>query len=101
MKKITKNKKIKIFWLKKNKGAGFCRNYALKKSKSPYIAFIDSDDLWKKEKLECQLRFMEQNNYQFTYTNFEVFGEKNKLVSPPLDMIILSLFTTRRFQPVP
>lgn len=85
LKKITKNKKIKIFWLKKNKGAGFCRNYALKKSKSPYIAFIDSDDLWKKEKLECQLRFMEQNNYQFTYTNFEAFGEKNKLISPPLE----------------
>ena len=50
LKKITKNKKIKVFWLKKNKGAGFCRNYALKKSRSPYIAFIDSDDLWKKEK---------------------------------------------------
>ena len=30
LKKITKNKKIKVFWLKKNKGAGFCRNYALK-----------------------------------------------------------------------
>ena len=85
LKKITKNKKIKIFWLKKNKGAAFCRNYALKKSRSPYIAFIDSDDLWKKEKLECQLRFMEQNNYQFTYTNFEAFGEKDKLISPPLE----------------
>ena len=45
LKKYIKDKRIKIFWLKKNKGAGFCRNYAIKKTKSPYIAFIDSDDI--------------------------------------------------------
>ena len=76
LKKFSKNKKIKIFWLKRNKGAGYCRNYAIKKSKSPYLAFIDSDDIWKKDKLETQLRFMENNNYLFTYTNYETFGKK-------------------------
>ena len=55
LQKFSKNKKIKIFWLKKNKGAGFCRNLAIKKSNSPYLAFIDSDDIWKKDKLETQL----------------------------------------------
>jgi len=82
LKKFLKNKKIKIFWLKKNKGAGYCRNYAIKKSKSPYLAFIDSDDIWKKDKLETQLRFMENNNYLFTYTNYETFGKKIKFISP-------------------
>ena len=82
LKKFSKNKKIKIFWLKKNKGAGYCRNYAIKKSKSLYLAFIDSDDLWKKDKLETQLRFMENNNYFFTYTNYETFGKKTKFISP-------------------
>ena len=76
LRKFSKNKKIKIFWLKKNKGAGFCRNYAIKKSKASYIAFIDSDDIWKKEKLETQIRFMERNNYFFTYTHYETFGKK-------------------------
>ena len=61
LKKFSKNKKIKIFWLKRNKGAGYCRNYAIKKSKSPYLAFIDSDDIWKKDKLETQLRFILEN----------------------------------------
>ncbi len=82
LKKYTKNKRIKIYWLKKNKGAGFCRNYAIKKSKSSHLAFIDSDDIWKKDKLETQLRYMENNNYQFTYTNYETFGKKNSLVRP-------------------
>ena len=31
--KYKNNKKIKIFFLKKNKGQGFCRNLAIKKSK--------------------------------------------------------------------
>jgi teichuronic acid biosynthesis glycosyltransferase TuaG len=82
LKKFSKNKKIKIYWLKKNKGAGYCRNYAIKKSKSAYLAFIDSDDIWKKDKLETQLRFMENNNYLFTYTNYETFGKKIKFISP-------------------
>ena len=82
LKKFSKNKRIKIYWLKKNKGAGYCRNYAIKKSKSSYLAFIDSDDIWKKDKLETQLRFMENNNYLFTFTNYETFGKKIKFISP-------------------
>ena len=48
LKKFSKHKKIKIIWLNKNKGAGYCRNLAIQKSNSQYIAFIDSDDIWKK-----------------------------------------------------
>ena len=83
LKKISRNKKIKIFWLKKNKGAGFCRNYAIKKTKSPYLAFIDSDDVWKKNKLKDQINFMLKNNYSFSYTCYETFGDKKRFVIPP------------------
>ena len=64
--KYKKNKKIKIIWLSKNKGAAYCRNLAIKKSNSEYIAFIDSDDIWKKNKLKYQLNFMKQNDVNFT-----------------------------------
>ena len=84
LKNFSKNKKIKIYWLKKNQGAGYCRNYALKKTKSPYIAFIDSDDIWKKSKLKNQVNFMIKNNYSFSYTCYETFGDKKKTISPPL-----------------
>ena len=50
LKEISKNRNIKIFFLNKNHGAGFCRNLAIKKSNSPYLAFIDSDDTWEKNK---------------------------------------------------
>ncbi len=81
--KISKNKKIKIFWLKKNCGAGFCRNYALKKTSSPYLAFIDSDDVWKKDKLEKQINFMKKNKFSFTYTDYETFGKKFRKIKNP------------------
>lgn len=71
--RYEKIKKIKIIYLKKNKGTGYCRNLAIKKSRSNYIAFIDSDDLWQKKKLKLQINFMQENNYCFTYTNYKTF----------------------------
>ena len=76
LKKYKKHKKIKIFFLKKNMGAGYCRNYGIRNSKSDYLAFIDSDDTWKKEKLKNQLEFMKKNNYEFTYTDYFAFYKK-------------------------
>ena len=84
LKKFDKHRKIKIYYQKKNNGAGFCRNLGMKKSKSPYIAFIDSDDIWDKNKLEKQINFMKKNHYSFSYTYYETFGEKKKIIKPPL-----------------
>ena len=74
----VKHPNINIIWLKKNKKAGFCRNLAIRNSKSDYIAFIDSDDIWEKEKLSQQLDFMIKNNYHFTYTNYLPFRSTKK-----------------------
>ena len=83
LKKNFKNKNIKIYFLKKNRGAGFCRNYAIKKSSSPYLAFIDSDDIWEREKLKKQINFMKKNNYSFSYTDYVTFGDKNRKIKTP------------------
>ena len=44
--------RIKLTALKENKGVSYCRNLGLGFSKSKYIAFIDADDYWDKNKLE-------------------------------------------------
>ena len=72
--------------MKKNRGAGFCRNYAIKKSKSPYLAFIDSDDIWGKNKLRNQIKFIKKNNFPFSYTNYETFGLKKRKIKNPLKL---------------
>jgi teichuronic acid biosynthesis glycosyltransferase TuaG len=83
IKRYEKFKKIKIYWLKKNKGAAYCRNFAIKNSNSNYIAFLDSDDIWGKNKLKEQIKFMKKNNYCFTCTNYKTIGLKQKVITPP------------------
>lgn len=71
----------------KNSGAAVSRNYALREAKGRWIAFLDSDDLWTADKLEKQIRFMEENGYHFSYTNYaeiDVDGKANGItVSGP------------------
>ena len=52
--------RIKIITNEKNLGAGESRNVGINFSKGDYIAFCDSDDLWKEQKLEVQLSFMKK-----------------------------------------
>ena len=61
-----------------NGGAALSRNRALREAKGRWIAFLDSDDLWRPEKLERQVGFMEQNGYHFSYTNYEEINEAGK-----------------------
>ncbi len=68
--KYKKIPKIKSFFLKKNKGPSFCRNLVLKKSKAKFIAFLDSDDYWNKNKLKSQINFMLKKKYPFTFTDY-------------------------------
>ena len=64
--------RIKILQNETNSGAAVSRNYALRMAEGKWIAFLDSDDLWIPEKLEKQLTFMVENNYDFTYTHYRV-----------------------------
>ena len=53
--KYSELKNVNIIKLKKNKGPSFCRNLGIRLSNSKYIAFIDSDDYWTKNKLSDRL----------------------------------------------
>ena len=70
--------RIKLINLEKNSGAAIARNTGIKKAKGKYIAFLDSDDLWDKQKLEKQVNFMKENNHEFTFTSYEFADESGK-----------------------
>ena len=71
----------RIIYLKNkvNSGAAMSRNRALREAKGRWIAFLDSDDLWSPDKLEKQIKFMEDNDYHFSYTNYKEINEDGKL----------------------
>jgi teichuronic acid biosynthesis glycosyltransferase TuaG len=77
-KKYSKDNKIFLYRQNINKGQAEARNLGLKKSKSIFIAFIDSDDIWKKNKLTNQIAFMKDNNYNFTYSDYISVKDKKK-----------------------
>ena len=52
------DKRIRLIINRRNLGAGLSRNVGIKKSKGRYIAFLDSDDLWNKNKILLQLNYM-------------------------------------------
>lgn len=83
----NKDERIKYIKLNENSGAAVARNTAIENAKGRYIAFLDSDDLWKSTKLEKQLKFMKENNCGFTFTSYELMNEEgsnlNKVIKVP------------------
>ena len=77
LKKI-KNKKIIVN--KKNLGVGISRNRGINKSKGKFLSFIDADDVWNRNKLKKQIKFMKKNSLDFSYSDYSIINEKGILI---------------------
>lgn len=71
---------IVYFLQPENKGAGYARNKALELAKGQYVAFLDSDDIWKPEKVEKQVRLLKENNASFCFTAIEMIDSTDKVI---------------------
>ena len=67
--------RIKPIFLQNNVGPAQARNIALNNANGKFIAFLDSDDMWEKEKLTVQLKFMLDNNINFSFTSYTSISE--------------------------
>lgn len=72
-----KNRDNRVKYLyKDNSGQGSARNLGIKNSEGSFIAFIDSDDVWEKEKIEKQILFFENNkDANFLFCDSICFGD--------------------------
>lgn len=75
---FLEDKRIRYFKNEKNSGAALSRNRALREAQGEWIAFLDSDDLWTKDKLDKQIKFMNDNGYLLSYTEFERIDEDDR-----------------------
>jgi len=85
-KKIIKKEncsQIKYFFSEKKLKLYHARNLAIKKAKGEYIAFLDTDDKWEKDKLKYQINFFKKNvKYKIVYSNYFILNDlkKNKSI---------------------
>ena len=74
------DKRIKVIKNYKNLGVGISRNIGISYSDGFYLAFLDCDDIWYKDKLEVQINFMKKNKISFSYTSYDVINSKNIII---------------------
>lgn len=84
---VAENDKIKLFRNELNQGAALSRNRGIKAAQGDYIAFLDADDLWKSNKLETQIGFMEIQKCDVCFSSYEQIDESGK----PLNKLIKAL----------
>ena len=86
----AKDPRICVYHACENQGVAASRNYALELAQGEWIAFLDSDDLWREEKLEKQLRLAEETSAVITYTAtayMNVAGQMSDYVLPAEAML--------------
>ncbi|AVK63332.1 glycosyl transferase family 2 [Lactobacillus sp. CBA3606] len=70
--------RLRYFKSANNAGVASARNIGLRNMRGAYVAFIDSDDIWLKNKLSVQLQFIEKNKIDFTYSYYEIIDSKQE-----------------------
>lgn len=73
---------VKYVW-KKNGGISSARNKGIEVSCGEYIAFLDVDDLWLKNKLSTQIKDMKEQDFSISYTD-EIWIRNGKRINQKL-----------------
>ena len=73
-----KDERLRLIAKEKNEGAAMARNTGIGCAAGRYVAFLDADDIWMEDKLEKELRFMEEKGAAFVFTAYEFGDEQAK-----------------------
>tara|TARA_A100001011_G_scaffold277802_1_gene287528 strand:+ start:1377 stop:2273 length:897 start_codon:yes stop_codon:yes gene_type:complete len=76
--KSFKDKRLRYFYSNKHRPLYEAKNLAIKKSKGSYLAFIDADDFWEKNKLKEQIKLFSDKRVGVVYGNMWIRNEINK-----------------------
>ena len=72
--------RIRLIELRENQGPAIARNIGIEEARGPYIAFLDSDDIWLPKKLELQINFMETHNISLCFSSYFIMDEQGRTI---------------------
>lgn len=84
---VKKDSRIHLIEQKVNQGAAIARNIAVQNGTGRYVAYLDSDDCWKPDKLEKQVKFMLSKDCGFSCTSYEVIDFEGKSLNKIVHML--------------
>lgn len=74
------DKRVRYIKLEKNQGVANARNEGVLHATSELIAFHDSDDLWRPEKLEKQMEYWKNHpKFAMVYCAYQYHNEKKEI----------------------
>lgn len=76
--------RVKLILNPNDTGPAQARAFGINHAHGDVIAFLDADDIWLSEKLERQLRFMTDNSYDFTFTDYRTISSSGRVSSAKL-----------------
>lgn len=86
LEKLNDNR-IRYIQHDENQGANKARNTGIIASKGEYVAFLDDDDEWMKDKLELQLEKFDNPNVALVYCKAEIIDEVNHSIRPIINVL--------------
>lgn len=73
------DERIRYFKNPQNLKISKTRNFGISKARAPYVALLDSDDVWMANKLEKQLKYMEKTGAKICYAGYGFINDDGEL----------------------
>ena len=91
-----KDPRVKVEYLTEHSGPAIARNKSIERAVGRYIAFCDSDDRWLPEKLEKQIRHMDEHDCALCSSSYLICNEDGQVVGVNYTSTYLTLSDMKR-----
>lgn len=77
------DRRIRVYSNEINSGVAKTRNKGILEARGKYIALLDSDDVWRTDKLEKQLKLLNDTGAQIAYCSYDFIDENGISIKTP------------------